>query len=385
MTSPYIEVLKIKEKIKGIILKNNPILGLEKLEYTRNLGNSASGMILAKSEYNGIPIFVKLFPTVCKWKKIKRSNGELIKIRKESKFDKDLLEIGITKLMSDFLFNEQPFTQNLISVYATNSCEFGYETDISKCSCNTIPKNVSFIVSKEKSGYPHESLMNRYINNELGDKINLMVVENCSCDLENYLKRIFIDYKNKLIEDGQFDKLMNSIFLQIILTLKCLDNIFKPFYHSDFGARNCLITQLNSEIYGENTYFKYIINCNGVDSNYNIENMNIIPKIYDFSNVKLTEEQGIILKNTGLFSYLEEEDEMKTCTIEIIPNMSQLCESIIKISEFEIIKDTPFAGKMKLIIEIFEDNWNLFIQLFDLFIPNENKRLLEPIFKFIEK
>ena len=113
--------------------------------------------------------------------------------------------------------------------------------------------------------------------------------------------------------------------------------------------------------------------------------MNIIPKIYDFSNVKLTEEQGIILKNTGLFSYLEEEDEMKTCTIEIIPNMSQLCESIIKISEFEIIKDTPFAGKMKLIIEIFEDNWNLFIQLFDLFIPNENKRLLEPIFKFIEK
>lgn len=388
MSSPYMEILKIKEKMREIIPQNNQTLGLERLDYSRNLGSSASGMVLAKSEHNGIPVFVKLFPTVCKYKQIRRSSGELFKIRREPKFDKDLLEIGITQLMSNLLFDDIPFTQNLVSVYATSSCNFAYETDISKCSCSSIPNDNSFIVSKERSGYPHESLMNRYNNGELSDRVNWMVIENCSSDLENFLKRMFIDYSNGLVNDDHFDKLMNSIFLQIILTLKCLDNIFKPFLHSDLGCRNILITQCNYKIYGNDTYFKYTITSNNKFNHgqreYNIENMNVIPKIYDFSNVKLTEEQGILLKETGLFSYLEEDDEMKTCTTEIIPNMSQLCESIIKIPEFQIVNHTPFAEKMKLIVEIWNDQWDDFIQLFDLYIPTNNKQLLYPIFQYVE-
>lgn len=376
MESPYREVLKLKEKMKEFIPKYEPLLGLDNLRYTRNLGNSASGMVLAKSEFNGTPIFVKIFPTVCNYKQIRKSNGELLKLRKEQKFDTNLLEIGITNLLSNFLFNSTPFTQNLVALYSTMSSDYGYEIEKSKCSCGIIPIDNNFIVSKERTGYPHEVLMSRYLNGELSDRVNVMYVENCSGDIENYLKSIFYDYRNSLINHHQLDRLMNSIFLQIILTLKCLDKIFNPFKHSDFGCRNCLITQTNTKVYQDNTYFKYIVD--GVE--YNIENVNVIPKIWDMSNVYLTEEQGSILKDSGLFSYLREGDEMKTCTTEIIPNMSQFCESIIKLPEFEFIKNTLFAEKLKLIVEIYDDNWDDFISIFDIYKVTECKILLEPIF-----
>jgi hypothetical protein len=379
LESPYLKVLKFKNEAIDIFPICEPNLGLSKLEHTRNLGSSSSGMILAKSEINGKPVFVKIFPMTCNWKKFKRSNGEIIKIKKDIKFDKDAMEIGLTHYISDLLFLKIPFTQNLVAFYLFNTCEYAYESEKSECSCKVIDKfNQDTVVYKDKGGYPHDSLMDRYINGELDDKLSFMIIENCSGDLEKYLEKIFKDYGNDEINEIYFSKLMNSIFIQIILTIKCLNSIFNPYFHSDLGPRNILVTMLTEKLYKDRTYFKYIIN----DIEYNVENMNVIPKLWDFSNVKLDERQSEQFRKSDYFSYLRPEDEYKTCTTEIIPNISQLCESIIKIPQFEYVKDTIFARKILLIIENHEDYFDDYIELFNLFEPNETQILLEPVFLF---
>lgn len=371
--SPYITSLKLRNKLMNTRTKINPLLGLPKLEYTRNLGSSASGMILAISEIGDDGIFIKLFPTICNWKKIKR-NDIIIKKIKDIKLDKDLLELGFTKLLSDLLFNIIPFTQNITAFYFSNSCLNGYKTNISKCSLEPI-NDLNYIVAEGDVKYPHNSLMVRYNNGELSDRINFMGVERCFGDLERYLISSFKDVRFNEIVEEEFERIMNSIFIQIIITLECLNDIFKPFRHSDIGPRNILYSSYNIEEYN-NTYFKYSIN----DRIYEIENVSVIPKLWDFSNIYLSEEQKIWLKDNECFSYLREDDEFKTCTEEIIPNMSQLCKGIAILPEFEFVRHTKFAEKILHIINVHDDNFEEFIELFNTYKSDNKSTLLQAEF-----
>lgn len=376
MESPYFKTLKLRNLMKDTVTECSPSLGIS-LRNTRYGGSSASGMKLGIGEYRGIPMFIKIFPMICPFKKYRNLNGEIIKVKPNDELDKDAMEIGFTRLLSDLLFDNIPFTQNITAFYFFRQCNNAYKSDISLCSLNPIDSS-NYVVSGENRDYPHDSLMNNYIEGLNDDIINFIGVELCSGDLENYFKTIFIEVSSfNRVKEHRFEQIMDSIFMQIILTIYCLNFIFQPFHHSDLGPRNILYTSYSQSEYN-NTYFQYIIS----ENIFNVENVGIIPKLWDFSNIYINEEQRIWLGKLDYFSYLRERDRIETVTTEVIHNISQLCNGIIILDEFRLIEYTIFARKIRYIASSKIDNFPKLISMFNNYQVKENDTLLEPVFKF---
>ena len=374
MESPYLKSLLLKEHLKNTPTECNPSLGIS-LRITRNGGSSASGMKIGIGEYARNPIFIKIFSMNCPYKKIK-NNGKIVRNKYDPQLDKDAMEIGFTRLLSDILYQEKPFTQNIPAFYFMRQCNNAYKTDNSCCSLN--PINTSeFIVSGDRYDLPHNGLMINYLQELNDDIINYMGVEMCSGDLEQYFKSMFIKINSGKLDIEDFERITDSIFMQLIVTIKCLNNIFKPFYHSDLGPRNVLYTLLNMEEY-RNTYFRYQID----DKIYSIENIGLIPKIWDFSNIYVDDSQREILRNSGYFDYLRSFDDIRTVTNEIIYNIPQLCKGIILIDEFSYVSDTPFGEKMRFIGEYGADDFDHFIGIFNNYIEKIDSTLITPVFSY---
>lgn len=95
--------------------------------------------------------------------------------------------------MSDYLFENIPFTQNLIGFYSvTMDLNESFQNVTEK-----IPQSVPYIVEKNKSNYPHEDLRNNYELGNWDDQINYMVVEKADGDLEELFNMTASDFMSE--------------------------------------------------------------------------------------------------------------------------------------------------------------------------------------------
>lgn len=126
ISSPYVD---IKNKYLFMGMVSNFVcynhLGIENFNRAINISSSASGMILSIGTLRKNQVFIKIFPTINKYDFI-LFRGKIRKVKKTI-FDPNIVEIGITKTLSDILFMNNPSTQNLIAVYGINSCKMAYQ------------------------------------------------------------------------------------------------------------------------------------------------------------------------------------------------------------------------------------------------------------------
>lgn len=220
--------------------------------------------------------------------------------------------------------------------------------------------------------YPQRNFISDYDNGNLDDTIRYMVVEKCSGDLQ-ILFNFQADKMNKgFISKEEFDETWFSIMAQISITVYILNDIINPFYHNDFGCRNVLYT----DNLLENTFFKYQFK----DKVYNIKNVGIVPKLWDFNYMFIDQNIANNLSKREEFDYLSEHDEFKTVREEGIPCIVQLCESIMSMENFSYIKNTNFCEFVTEVSRTRCDDFSIIMEFLDNFVPTENDILLEPVF-----
>lgn len=373
MLSPYLKAKELYFKLRDMNLSCSPSLSIDELEIGFSLGSSASGMILSRGKFLNKDVFIKMFPMKNNKLLIQRGNKTLIRDR--ITLDCNALEIGITKLFSDMLSFDEPFTQNLIFVYGTKSCKYAYKADISMSTCDIIPPQSEYLISSDGLK-PQDRLMSSYNNREYDDQVNYMVVEYCNGDLEYLFDSKSRYLINGLITEIQYNEIWNSIFMQIVLTLHMLNIFFKgSFYHNDLGARNILYSLTHSTL---NEYFQY--NVNG--KIYNVLSCGYIPKLWDFNHMYVDDEVKEILIENCDFSYLRDTDEIETDIKDKIPCFIQLCKNIISMDIFKYVSNLEVCKKIKKISTMEVDNYEFYIDLFNEYIPSEESVLLEPVFIF---
>lgn len=373
MESPYNKVLANYSSLKDIDFTCTPKLALDTFKAPKDAGSSASGMILGTGDHTGIPVFVKIFAMPCNYRTF--DTGTRVIQRKRIVFDKNALEIGITKFLSDLLMKSDPFTQNLVAVYKTRKCSSAFEPsdELSSVKCND--KCIPYLISKAASKTPQHSLMSQYEQGQWDDQVNFMVVEHCDGDLEHLFNILATSYKEGRISEELFNANWNSIFLQIVLTIAMLDEIFGGFHHNDLGPRNILFCK-NDKYH--NKYFEYKVK----GTTFYIEDTGIIPKLWDFSYIHLNEHSSKMLKESGNFDYLRPDDVFETAITEKIPNIVQLCTQIITLPTFQYIENTTTGTHIKAISQRTNDDFNHYISLFNTFVPSKDHSVSEPPFSF---
>lgn len=366
MSSPYLEA---KEKYNTLTLTSQftcqADLGLEEYERPLNTGSSASGMILGRGSYHNIPVFIKIFPMPCNYRYIE-TGGRIIR-RKRVEVDKNALEIGITKLLSDLLIQSSPFTQNLLMVYGVQHCPTAFEAKISACTQEPLPPSSSYLIPQEGSPYPQMSLWSAYNEHLWDDRVNFMVVESADGDLETLF--------GLLMDHPQKERFLSSLMLQIILTLAMLDELLGGFYHNDLGPRNILYTVSPTT---QPCYFHYRYH----DVDYYIEHVGIIPKLWDFSYVYMTPGLKERLIEGNYLSYLRPEDEVESVIPTPLPCVVQLCTQLMQHPRYVEIADTELGEKLAYLANQAKDDYNVCIQLFDTYQKEEGAIQLEPSFNF---
>lgn len=105
MISPYQKSLNNYIKLSNIQTTCNSDLSLNEFSKSNHLGQSASGMQFGIGRINNVDVFVKFFCIPCRTKRIKLKNGKE-KRRFEKILDPNALEIGLTKLISSLLLQE---------------------------------------------------------------------------------------------------------------------------------------------------------------------------------------------------------------------------------------------------------------------------------------
>lgn len=373
MLSPYLLAKQKYESLRTSVFTCNPDLSLDFFEKTNQLGQSASGMQFASGKKNDIDVFVKFFSTPCNTHKVILPSGKIRK-REQIQFDTNAIEIGITRLMSNLLSREIPFTQNLTFVYGSNYCDNAFGVEISKCTLDPIATNSSTLVPTDIS-YPQSNFLANYHIGLLDDRVNYMVVEKCAGDLQTLFNSDAELFHNGRLTEYEFNETWNSIMMQILLTTIILHDIINPFYHNDLGCRNVLYS-INKF---KNTYFVYQLS--GVT--YKIKNVGIIPKIWDFSYMHIPEELKSKIVGTPEFDYFREHNEYRSDRDdEFMPCVIQLCRSFIEMENASYVQETEFMRNIKTVSEYDHDMFADFILLFDKYSDSEDDELLEPIFVY---
>ena len=403
--SPYNIPLNNKLQLKNESLSESSDLGIDTLLKAKFVGPSASGMPLGIGTHKNIKVFIKFFPMKSNYRHLPGKNGEIL-IRKKVELDNNALEIGITRYLSSLLYEKVPFTQNLVTVYNYKKCHMAYESEISmstgkklifkkmidgKLHIEDVPildahvKNLSeislskskYLISKIKNNYPQEILLGQYMEHQWDDQINYIMNEYCNGDLESLFKSSSKNFNDGFMNEIEFVKTWDSIFMQISITLYCLNEKLGGFYHNDLGLRNILFKIDNIN---KSTYFNYNIG----ETSYNIENVGLIPKIWDFSYVYVDENKAEIFKNSGFFDYLRPEDEFISMINEELPCLPQLCNNFLKFEEsFKQIENTEIGKKIKKIAELDYDDYEMYFEMFNTFVVDHVKhRKLFPEFRF---
>lgn len=372
MLSPYLLAKQKYDILKTSVFTCNPDLSLDFFERTNQLGQSASGMQFANGKKNDIDVFVKFFSTPCNTHKIVLPNGK-VKKREQVQFDSNAIEIGITRLMSNLLSREIPFTQNLTFVYGSNFCDNAFGVEISKCSLDPMNPTPSTLVPNNLL-YPQSNFIPNYNIGLLDDRVNYMVVEKCAGDLQTLFNSDAELFHEGKITEKEFNDTWDSIMLQILLTTIMLHNIINPFYHNDLGCRNVLYS-INKF---KNTYFIY--HMNGVE--YNIKNVGIIPKIWDFSYMYINEELKSKIMRTPEFDYFRDHNEYRSEREECMPCIVQLCRSFMEMENCHFVENTEFMIKIRAISLYSYDIFEEFILLFDTYVKTTDDEPLEPIFVY---
>ena len=371
MDGPYFEVLHQYLIIKNKNFTCRPDLSIDNFRTTQFTGRSASGMSFGIGEVDGIPVFVKIFPMTCNTKTSIKGNNEIH--RKKIEFDKNSLEIGIMKYMSDLLFKEIPFTQNLTAVYGIKTCPFAFETKISSCTRQPIPHQKNYLIPSNRPDLPQSNLISNYRLQNWDDQVNVLITEYCDGDLENLFNQTVKNYLNMEISEIKFNRIWNSIFMQLSLVFASLNIIMGHFHHNDAGARNFLF----SVVEDDHTYFQYNIGPN----TYFVENTGYIAKVWDLSYMFLNDEIISMLKASGNFSYLREEDVFESAISDPIPSMIQLCSQIIEMESFSSVENLEICKKIIEISQLKEDNFDLYVEKFETFVPTSEYVLLNPVFQ----
>lgn len=379
-SSPYQIVCEEYKLMKKKNFNCSPNLGLDRYISTNNLGNSASGMILGKGVCNNIDVFVKIFAMTSNWISFERSGKKIYKTKEV--VDNNCLEIGFTRLLSDLLFSDIPFTQNLVPVYGYGACKNGFETldNISKCTGKEIITNFSEdedYVVKLGLNLPQNGLELNYKYGNWDDQINFLVVASESGDLENLFKKQVKFFLSDRISENKINKIWNSIMLQIILTLFMLDDMFDGFSTNDLGPRNILFKLTDSP---KDTYFQYNI----FGNSYYVENMNIIPKLWDFSYCHISEKMKSMIETSpkDYFDYLRYTDKIQSVFDTKISGIIQFCTQLCEFSEFNSVENIECFKKIKEISKYECNDYSTFINLFKVYIPNDNSKLLQPMFNY---
>lgn len=365
MSSPYQLSLDKYNKVSNTLeLKNLPNLGLECIKTARNISSSASGCSFSIANFDDIGMFIKFFPVLSNYvyKPHKKAFVE------QPQFDPNMLEIGITEFMNSLLLRK--LTQNLVFVYKTQTCMYAYETNVSKSDGKNIEAQDGYLVP---GGYSQDKFLSRYNNGELADQINFMVVEKCDGDLETLFNTLCDQFNRGMISEANLNKVWDSIFLQIVLTLFILNDIFHGFYHNDLGPRNILYSY---DLHETGSTFEYNI----LGKTYYVENEGYIPKLWDFSYVYIHEGNKELLQNSKKISYIRETDEFISHINEPIPNLPQLCASLMKLPGYNYIQYTNTGRKLHKIAQYKTEEWE---EYFSMFYCCENSgSILEPRFVY---
>jgi len=372
MTSPYFKVLERYNILKNKEFTCTPQLSIDNFRSTQLTGRSASGMVFGIGEVEHIPVFVKMFAMKSNIKSFSTRDGKIIH-RKNVQLDPNCLELGNTKYMSDLLFSKIPFTQNLTAVYGIKSCKYAFETDISFCTKQPIPYQEEYLIPNNRPELPQSNFISNYKFQNWDDQVNVLIVEHCDGDLENLFNSTTKNYLDLEMNADEFNKIWNSIFLQLSLTLISMNLIMGYFNQNDMGFRNILFTVSKSN----HTYFQYNIGHNI----YFVENVGYIPKVWDLPYMFLNEEIISMLKTSGNYNYLREEDVFESSIPEPIPSMIQLCRQVIEMESFVHVKNLDVCKKIIKIAQLEEDNFDYYIEQFETFIPTQEYILLEPIFQ----
>lgn len=163
--------------------------------------------------------------------------------------------------------------------------------------------------------------------------------------------------------------------LQIVLTFYILDDLLGGFYPNDCGPRNVLYKLTETE---NNTYFQY----NVLGETYYVEHTGIIPKLWDFSYMHISDKMKSEFNIYKYFDYIRDDDIIDNIFDQKISGMNQLCTQIVKMPEYDHVKHLPIFNKIKYISEFDEDDYPKYIELFNNFEPTEEHKLLKPIFNY---
>lgn len=361
MDSPYFEGIEIKRDVEGYPFDCSSSMMITSLIKPDHTSESASGMIIARGNVGKYPVFVKIFPMPCNFIHIR--HGDRVIIRKRIKLDPNALEIAFTRMFSDFSCLSPCPTQNLVQVYDMRKCEFGFDTMVSQCTGLPLPVRGT-LVSDPRT--PQYHLKSRYDDHQLDDQVNYMVVEWLSGDLKGLLMTT-----RTTVSIEKFEQIWNSVFLQIIITLKIMNDYCGIFLHRDLGPRNILY----SFNLLDNTYFQY--NCFG--RTFYVQNMGFIPKIWDFSHCFI--DDHVRQRLLPYIDYLRPDDALESFD-EPVYNIPQLSGCIYELSKDLGIEDREFCQKMNHLSKLDHDDFEYCLDLFDVYIPEGDEIRLEPVFTY---
>ena len=385
MDSPFLRALDNYRIIKDHLYDCSSNLNIDGYSRPDGLGSSASGMVFAKGKVNGISVFVKIFQVPCDVQVI--IHGTRTIRRTKHSHDINSLEIGLTKYLSDnFLLPGH--TQNITFLYKMLSCDPAYDVSVSRCT--RLPIAPGTLVSN--SDTPQYDLMSRYQEGQLDDRVNLMVVEECDGDLENLFRAALRDLNSGRLPPETFDSIWTSILLQLVLTLAMLNDHFDGFYHQDLGPRNILysvaqgddtyVSSASHQRWDALSHFSYVYK----GKEYLVENTGFVPKLWDFSHVRIGDHVKELVNREEYFSYLRPQDEIRGhLEGSPIPNLPQLSFQLLKIINELGMSAVLEESKVFKIINVMSnsdyDNYPLFLELLDTYIPPPEAILIPPRFE----
>lgn len=262
-------------------LKDHPILctknlGVNSLKLLTGASAGASGAKLLQAHIQEYFIVIKTFPLEYPFKYIRG-----VRRNKNTVRDYGNYEIG-TGLMLTNKFILTHLTQNIVTCYNYTICDYSYETEISICHKEAIPKQIDYpIVNNNK--HPLYSYYEQYFNPlkteqietpRLDDITRYFMVEKCDGDLQGFIE-------GNRHNPTMLLEILNYVVLMIFHTLLLFDIVLGGYSHNDLGLRNILYV---IDPYGScDTYNRYIFNDTiSIDVPTHI----IIPKIWDYAYVK---------------------------------------------------------------------------------------------------
>jgi len=347
--SQHLDSIKLFNSLRNHPVTCHPTLGVQFLNILKGASPGAGGAILLSAEINGEPVVIKAFPTDCPVKYFKGNR----QMKKKNIYDYGDYEPGTGLMLTEQLIINH-ITQNIVTCYNISICEYAYNTNISMCSRKNIPSQSSYpiptiddckLMAETEKFNPLCAMNNIYYSvvttdlfelPERDDMVRFMMVEKCAGDIQGLIESYnSLDYSQILY-------LINNLYLMclmIVHTLILFDCILDGYTHKDLGARNVLYTwDLHQS---PNKFWRYNFPTNNGIVSIDIPTSTLIPKIWDFANVRF----GNADIYTRYYAYL---DPITTPTLQQIKYENRQNDIYVLLSDINDllikngISNTPF-------------------------------------------